>query len=199
MRRLAWLVALGVLATACAVPLDPPPSGAPDGDEPPRAGGVLREAVPEDPRYLDPAKGYDTTSWGLEQMIFNTLVGYDAGTTIVPELAESWTLSPDGRHVSFALRHDVVFSTGRPMTAADVKYSLERLLRPTIHSQGAEFFHGLEGATDYVAGKAKEVRPATRSAPAPSCSRSGCTGSGSAWRAIRATSAPGAPTWTRPR
>jgi len=61
---------------------------------------VLREAALEDPRYLDPAKGYDTASWGLEQMIFNTLVGYDAGTTIVPELAESWTLSPDGRHVS---------------------------------------------------------------------------------------------------
>src|SRR5439155_1524022 len=124
----------GGLATACAVPLDPPPSGAPDGDEPPRAGGVLREASSEDPRYLDPAKGYDTVSWGLEQMLFNTLVAYDAGTTIVPELAESWTLSPDGRHVSFALRHDVVFSTGRPMTAADVKYSLERLLRPTMHS-----------------------------------------------------------------
>ena len=158
MRRSAWLVLLGVLAAACAVPLDPPPSGPPDGDEPPRRGGVLHEASGEDPRYLDPAKGYDTVSWGLEQMLFNTLVDYDAGTNIVPELAESWTLSPDGRHVSFTLRHDVVFSTGRPMTAADVKYSLERLLRPAIHSQGAEFFHGIEGAKDYIAGKTKEVR-----------------------------------------
>ena len=96
MRRLAWLAALGALAAACAVPLDPPPAGPPDGAEPPRPGGVLREASPEDPRYLDPAKGYDTASWALEQMIFNTLVDYDAGTTIVPELAESWTLSPDG-------------------------------------------------------------------------------------------------------
>src|SRR5207247_584465 len=100
-----------------------------------------------------------------EQMLFNTLVDYDAGTNIVPELAESWTLSPDGRHVSFTLRHDVVFSTGRPMTAADVKYSLERLLRPAIHSQGAEFFDGIEGAKDYIAGKTKEVRGIR--APAP--------------------------------
>ena len=165
MRRVAWLALAGVLAATCAVPLDPPPSGPPDGDEPPRRGGVLHEASPEDPRYLDPAKGYDTVSWGLEQMLFNTLVDYDAGTTIVPELAESWALSPDGRNVSFTLRGDVLFSTGRPMIAADVKYSLERLLRPAIHSQGAEFFHGIEGAKDYIAGRAKEVRGIR--APAP--------------------------------
>src|SRR5439155_16065710 len=74
------------------------------------------------------------------------------------ELAESWTMSADGRHLSFPLRRDVVFSTGRPMTAADVKYSLERLLKPSIHSQGAAFFHGVEGAAEYVAGKATEIR-----------------------------------------
>src|SRR5439155_134256 len=82
----------GARAAAWAVPLDPPPSGPADGEEPPRQGGVLREASSEDPRTLDPAKGYDTASWGLEQMIFNTLVDYDAGTNVVPELAESWTI-----------------------------------------------------------------------------------------------------------
>jgi len=158
MRRLAWLLALGALAAACAVPLDPPPSGAPAGDEPPRSGGVLRLGDAEDPRYLDPARGYDVVSWSFEQMLFNTLVEYDQGTNIVPGLAETWTTSPDGRHFGFRLRHDVVFSTGRPFTAADVKFSLERLLKPSIHSQGAEFFHGLEGATEYIAGAAKEVR-----------------------------------------
>src|SRR5439155_25533856 len=72
MRR-ASLAAL-VLLTACAVPLDPPPPGEPDGAGPPRAGGVLRGASPEDPRTLDPARGYDTVSWAIEQMLFNTLV-----------------------------------------------------------------------------------------------------------------------------
>ncbi len=157
MRALAWLAALGALA-ACAVPLDPPPSGPASGPEPAHPGGVLRLADAEDPRTLDPARGYDVVSWSFEQMLFNTLVDYDSGTNIVPELATSWTTSPDGRHLSFPLRRDVVFSTGRPFTAADVKFSLERLLKPSIHSQGAEFFHGLEGATDYIAGRAKDVR-----------------------------------------
>jgi peptide/nickel transport system substrate-binding protein len=165
MRRLAGLLAVGVLAAGCAVPLDPPPSGPPAGDEPPRPGGVLRLADAEDPRYLDPARGYDVVSWSFEQMLFNMLVNYDRGTRIVPELAESWTMSPDGRHLSFNLRQDVVFSTGRPFTAADVKYSLERLLKPSLHSQGAEFFHVIDGADDYVAGRAGAVRGIRTPAP----------------------------------
>src|SRR5947207_1636255 len=91
-------------------------------------------------------------------MLFNTLVDYDEKTNIVPELAESWTTSADGRVVTFVLHRDVRFSSGRPFTAADVKYSIERLLKPAIHSQGAEFFHGIEGAAEYVAGTAPEVR-----------------------------------------
>jgi peptide/nickel transport system substrate-binding protein/oligopeptide transport system substrate-binding protein len=126
---------------------------------------VLRLASADDIRTLDPAVGYDTGSWAFEQMIFNTLVDYDEGTSIVPELSESWTVSPDGRHVAFQLRHDVRFSTGRPFTAADVKCSLERLLKPSIHSQGAEFFGDLEGAADYLKGVAPGIRGLT--APAP--------------------------------
>src|SRR5439155_6948054 len=83
----------------------------------------------------------------------------------VPELAASWSTSEDGRHVSFVLRREVAFSSGRALSAADVKYSLERLLRPSVHSQGAEFFHGVEGAKDYIAGKAKEVRGIRTPAP----------------------------------
>jgi peptide/nickel transport system substrate-binding protein len=158
MIRAALLAATMALVAACVVPLDPPPSGPAEGGGPPKQGGVLRLADPEDPRTLDPARGYDTVSWSFEQMLFNTLVTYDQGTTIVPDLASAWTMSPDGRVVAFTLRRDVRFSTGRPFAAADVKYSIERLLKPSIHSQGAEFFHGIEGATEYVAGKATEVR-----------------------------------------
>lgn len=156
MRRLA-LAALCALAAACAVPLDPPPAGPPDDDAPPRAGGVFRLRSDDDVHTLDPAIGYDTASWSFEQMLFDTLVTYDAGVNLVPDLAESWAASPDGRRYSFRLRRDVRFSTGRRFEAADVKYSLERLLQPTMHSQGAEFFQGIEGVDDYVAGRAPGV------------------------------------------
>jgi len=147
-----------LVGAACTTPLEAPPPGAADGDGAPRSGGVLRLASAEDVRTLDPAKGYDVDSWSFEQMIFSTLVDYGDGTSMVPEVASSWTTTPDGRHVHVQLRGDVRFSTGRQLTAHDVKYSLERVLRPHIHSQGAEFFAGIEGAADYVAGRAPDVR-----------------------------------------
>jgi ABC-type transport system substrate-binding protein len=119
---------------------------------------VLRLAAGDDVRTLDPAIGYDVVSWAFEAMIFSTLVDYDSGTTIVPELAESWETSGDGKRFTFHLRQDVRFSSGRAFTAADVKYSLERLLKPSIHSQGAEFFQEIEGAEEYAAGNADGVR-----------------------------------------
>ena len=164
MRRPLWVACL-VLFAACAVPLEPPPSGPPEQDGPPVRGGMLRLIAAEDIRTLDPAIGYDVSSWSFEAMIFQMLVDYDEGTNIVPSLAQSWEMSDDGRHFDFRLRTDVHFSTGRPMTAADVKYSLERLMRPSIHSPGAEFFRQVEGAADYAAGKATEVSGITTPAP----------------------------------
>jgi ABC-type transport system substrate-binding protein len=157
--------AAAALLAACAVPLDPPPGGPASGGGPPRPGGVLRLAAADDVRTLDPALGYDVASWSFEQMLFDTLVDYDEGTTIVPELAESWTVGRDGARFAFRLRRDVRFGSGRPFSAADVRYSLERLLRPALHSQGAEFFERLEGARDYAAGRAGEIRGIRTPAP----------------------------------
>ncbi len=160
----AWAAVL-VLLTACAVPLEPPPEGPADGNEPPRPGGVLRLAASDDVRTLDPAIGYDVVSWSFEQMLYNTLVDYDAGTTIVPELAARWSTSADGRRWTFELRPDVRFASGRPFAAADVKYSLERLMKPSIHSPGAEFFREIEGAAEFIAGEADAIRGLVAAAP----------------------------------
>src|SRR5262249_2141158 len=147
-----------VAAVACAVPLDPPPAGPATGDGPPRPGGVLRLSSAADVRTLDPAAGYDETSWLFEQTLFETLVGYDEGTRVVPQLAASWEMSPDGRRYTFRLRDGIRFSTGRRCTASDVKYSLERVLTPAVHSLGAEFFAGIDGVDDFTSGRASEVR-----------------------------------------
>ena len=48
------------------------------------------------------------------------------GTRLEPGIAESWTVSPDGKEYSFKLRADAKFSDGTPVTAADVEFSLKR-------------------------------------------------------------------------
>jgi peptide/nickel transport system substrate-binding protein len=117
----------------------------------------LRIAGVDEVPTLDPAVGYDTTSWLFEQMLFNTLLTYDDNAHLVPELATSWQKSADGLTYTFFLRDDVRFSNGRALVAADVKYSIERVLRPQTRSQGMEFFRTLAGADDFVTGRASGV------------------------------------------
>ncbi|MFI5365968.1 MAG: ABC transporter substrate-binding protein [Candidatus Binatia bacterium] len=106
----------------------------------------LRLADQDDVPTLDPARGYDTASWHFEEMLFNTLVDYDDDSNIVPQLATDWEVSPDHRTYTFHLRHDVQFTNGRPLVAADVRYGIGRVLNPHTRSQGAEFFRGIIGA-----------------------------------------------------
>lgn len=110
------------------------------------AGPYLRLADQDDVPTLDPARGYDTSSWQFEEMLFNTLVSYDAQSHLVPELATGWEVSPDRRTYTFHLRRDVRFTNGRPLVAADLRYSIERVLSPRTRSQGAEFFRVIRGA-----------------------------------------------------
>jgi peptide/nickel transport system substrate-binding protein len=60
--------------------------------------------------------------------VYEGLVALDQETgEIVPALAESWTVSPDGLVYDFTLRDGVTFSNGEPFTADDVKFSIERV------------------------------------------------------------------------
>jgi peptide/nickel transport system substrate-binding protein len=59
--------------------------------------------------------------------VYEGLVKLDANGKIVPLLAKSWTISPDRRTYDFELRPGVTFSNGAPFTAADVKFSIERV------------------------------------------------------------------------
>ena len=59
--------------------------------------------------------------------VYETLVTQDQTGQIVPALAESWTVSPDGLTYTFTLRPGVTFSDGAPFTAADAAFSIERV------------------------------------------------------------------------
>lgn len=99
---------------------------------------------------LDPAFAKNqSTMWPAHQL-FNTLVEVDDSLLIKPSLAKSWTISEDKRTYTFVLRHDVFFhddyafpdGKGRKMVAADVVYSLNRIINPTIASPGSWIFNG---------------------------------------------------------
>lgn len=106
---------------------------------------------------LDPAKSEDGPG-GIVSAIFSGLVKYDTSLKIAPDLADRWTVSPDGRTYTFYLRDSARFHDGKQVTAADFKYSWERALNPETESRKASTYLGdIVGAADVVSGKADEL------------------------------------------
>jgi peptide/nickel transport system substrate-binding protein len=70
--------------------------------------------------------------------IWDSLVGFDYEKGgIGPGVAERWDRSPDGKTWTFYLRKGLKFHNGDPVTAHDVKFSLERIMTPESISSGA--------------------------------------------------------------
>jgi peptide/nickel transport system substrate-binding protein len=87
----------------------------------------LKVGVREDALTIDPIASSDNASIWAELQIYDQLVRPSKdGTRLEPGIAESWTVSPDGKEYSFKLRPDAKFSDGTPVTAADVEFSLKR-------------------------------------------------------------------------
>ncbi|MDQ7246160.1 ABC transporter substrate-binding protein [Dongia sedimenti] len=91
------------------------------------AAGTLTIAREQDSTTFDPAKTILAPDiWVLTQF-YSTLVRSDiTATKILPDLAESWTISPDGKTYTFKLRA-AKFSDGSPVQASDVVFSLKRV------------------------------------------------------------------------
>ncbi len=124
----------------------------------PRRGGVFRLLV-EEPRSLDPASVdsvYESIPVG---QIFDGLLALDPGLNIVPALADTWTISRDGRVYEFHLREGVTFHDGTPLTSADVVFSLRRLLdeKHASESIGASYLRVVEGAPAYSSGRSPDL------------------------------------------
>ena len=126
--------------------------------EQPKQGGAAIVTFNNDLTTLDPQVGYDWQNWSVIKSIFDGLMDYKPGTTELElDLAESYTVSDDGLTYTFKLRDGVKFHNGRVMTAADVKYSLERAVNPSTQSPGGGYFGAIAGYDDMVGGKSTEM------------------------------------------
>jgi oligopeptide transport system substrate-binding protein len=153
------LIIMMSLLTACGgvQPAAPATENAGAGTTP-QKGGSMIIAYKDDLATLDPAIGYDWTNWPAIKMVFDGLLDYDSGTTLMPRLAEAMpTVSEDGTVYTFKLRKGVKFSNGREFNADDVVYTITRVLDPKTGSPGAGFFVGIKGAQDFIDGKATTV------------------------------------------
>jgi len=133
-----------------------PESGAPPA-EARGAGGVLRLAGGLPPT-LDPAMAQDSTSAEYIAHLFSGLVSLDSKLDIVPDLAEKWEFGEDGRTFTFTLRAGVTFADGRPITAQDFVYSIERACSPELGSPVAtSYLNDIVVVAEFAAGQADHI------------------------------------------
>jgi peptide/nickel transport system substrate-binding protein len=87
---------------------------------------VLRFGLSAFPPNLQPWVNTGAASGTVKMLVNRSLVAYDAKGELTGELATSWSIDGDGAWV-FKLRQDAVFHNGEPVTADDVKWSIEQI------------------------------------------------------------------------
>jgi len=90
------------------------------------AGGTLRIGLNEDPDVLDPARGGSFVGRLVFAAVCDKLIDTDPNNAFVPQLATSWSWSPDNLALTVTLRDGVVFHDGERLDAQAVKTNLER-------------------------------------------------------------------------
>jgi oligopeptide transport system substrate-binding protein len=104
--------------------------------------GIGNDLADLDPHLATQAADYNVLSALLEGLVAEDPVDLHP----VPGVAQSWTISPDGRTYTFRLRTDARWSNGASVTAGDFVDSWRRMLTPTLGADSANLLYIIQGA-----------------------------------------------------
>ncbi|MCH7624914.1 MAG: peptide ABC transporter substrate-binding protein [Chloroflexi bacterium] len=134
---------------------EPQAAAAPSGTG--RTGGIFRRMW-ADPPTLDPHLTSDTTSAGIVVEVFSGLITLDTDLSLQPDIAERWEISEDGTVYTFFLRKNAKFHDGKPITAQDFVWSLNRAASPSIASPVAStYLNDIVGVNEVLSGEATRI------------------------------------------
>ena len=122
MNKLLSSAVLGMAVTAMAVP-------ATYAETPPNMLVIANRI--DDITTIDPAQSFEFAGSDVIRNIYGKLVNFDPmnlDAGYVPDLAESWEVSEDGKTITFTMRDGVSFHSGNAVTAQDAEYSLRRVV-----------------------------------------------------------------------
>lgn len=101
--------------------------------EVPATGGELREGEVGLPRTINPIIAVSDVDRDLDALVYSGLTKYEKGS-FIPDLAESWTISPDGLIYTFTLKKGLKFQDGADLTADDVAFTIQKIQDPALKS-----------------------------------------------------------------
>jgi len=115
------------------------------------AGGILHRGNGAEPATLDPHFANGVWENNIIGEMFMGLMTETASGKVIPGLAKSHTLSPDGKTYTFHMR-DAKWSDGTPITAHDFEFSLKRILNPKTAASYAFILYPIKNAKAYNSG-----------------------------------------------
>ncbi|GLW10910.1 peptide ABC transporter [Microtetraspora sp. NBRC 13810] len=108
--------------------------GSPDTGTPRHGGTLVLGENGQEPTCADPHGNASSDGPVVTVPVSDSLVWFDQDGTIEPWLADSWTISPDGRTYTFKLRHGVKFHDGSAWNAEALKANFEHMRDPATKS-----------------------------------------------------------------
>ncbi|HYE23399.1 MAG TPA: peptide ABC transporter substrate-binding protein [Candidatus Paceibacterota bacterium] len=102
--------------------------------EEPAYGGSFTEGLVGTPRFINPLLALTDTDRDLARLTYAGLMGTSGDGTLVPVLAESYTVADTGLVYTFTLRADAQFHDGTPVTAEDVVFTVQKAQDPGLKS-----------------------------------------------------------------
>lgn len=118
----------------------------------PLKGGSYSEALVGSIKTLNPILPDGSASADASELIFSGLTRFNTNGQLQPDLAQSWTVSPDGKTYTFSLRHNVKWQDGVPFTAHDVAFTIAAIQNPDTRSPLANSWKGVKvtATNDYT-------------------------------------------------
>jgi len=109
----------------------------------------LRFYLRSEPKTFNPLTVADDASETIRYLTGGVLLRLNRDTQkLEPELASLWQVSKNGKTITFVLRRNIYFSDGTPFTSQDVKYTMDQLMNPELHSPTGDSFRSGSGKVE---------------------------------------------------
>ncbi|MFZ2205124.1 MAG: peptide ABC transporter substrate-binding protein [Minisyncoccia bacterium] len=100
----------------------------------PMQGGYISEGIIGAPRFVNPVLALSDADRDLVSLIYSGLMRKSPDGTLVPDLAEKYEVSKDGLVYTFTLKDKIYFHDGKPVTTADIFFTISEAKDPVIKS-----------------------------------------------------------------
>lgn len=127
MKKLRWQILVVVLTLVVVGALLLTQQPGPQATAPqPTTGGIYTEALIGSVSRLNPLIDQNNPpDRDIDRLIFSSLIRFDASGIAIPDLADPWGVSPDGKIYNFPIRSNAVWHDGQPVTTDDVIFTLD--------------------------------------------------------------------------